>query len=94
MTLERTQVEHVARLARLRLKSDEIDEMGRKLGEILSFVRELEEVDTQGVEPTSHPSAVVCPLRSDLPAVDGDADAALKNAPAREGDELVVPKVL
>lgn len=95
MKLERAQVEHVARLARLRLSAGEVEKMRAELGEVLTYVDRLAAMP--GLDealPTSHCVPVVCPLRDDVPRGSLARDDALAGAPARDGDEIVVPKVL
>ncbi len=93
MVLERAQVEHVARLARLRLSPSEIEALGRQLGDILSFVARLE-----ALPPAAPGEDAVCeagcPLREDEPREGLGTEQALSLAPERCGDELVVPRVL
>ncbi len=92
--ISRQQIEHVASLARLELSADEAEAMTRDLGRILEYVETLEGLDTDGIEPTSHAIPLDTPVRADEPAPPMDPDAALSNAPDRDGDAFVVPKVL
>ena len=60
-------VKYVANLARLDLNEEEIQDFTNQLNDIISFVRQLESVDTTNIEPTSHASSVVDIIREDKP---------------------------
>ena len=79
--IEREQVLHVARLARLRLSDAEVDRMADELSGILEHVERIGELDLDGVEPTSHVVAVENALRADEPRPSLPVDVALENAP-------------
>ena len=91
MAIERERVEHVARLARLDLKEDEIDRLTRELGAILAAVSKVAELDLADVPPTSHPLDLVNVWAEDEPHLSLRVDDALANAPVREGDLFRVP---
>jgi aspartyl-tRNA(Asn)/glutamyl-tRNA(Gln) amidotransferase subunit C len=88
------EVEYTAHLARLELSPDERDAMTRDLDRILDYVAALQQLDTEGIEPTSHPIPVPTPLRADEAAVPIDPALAMSNAPQAEGTAFVVPKVI
>jgi len=92
--ISRADVEHVARLARLGLSENEIDLMRGQLNRILEAIGQLQSVDTSAVGPTAQVIALENVMRDDevLPGI--SRDAALANAPLREGDHLRVPVVL
>ncbi len=92
--IDEAQVRHIAKLARLNLSDDEVRLFAGQLGEILSYFKQLDEADTAGVEPLAHPLPVTNVLRDDEPGPAFDTDAALRNAPQREGRFFRVPKVL
>ena len=92
--ISRADVEHVARLARLGLTDDEIDRMQVQLNRILEAIGQLQSVDTSAVGPTAQVIALENVMRSDEPRPGLTRDAALANAPLREGDHLRVPVVL
>ncbi|MCS6998323.1 MAG: Asp-tRNA(Asn)/Glu-tRNA(Gln) amidotransferase subunit GatC [Aquificaceae bacterium] len=87
------QVEKVARLARLSLKEEEREELGRQLQDILHFVHQLQEVDTEGIEPLV-PIFEETPMREDEPKRDFDPELVLGYAPEGEGSFFVVPRVV
>jgi aspartyl-tRNA(Asn)/glutamyl-tRNA(Gln) amidotransferase subunit C len=79
--LERDQVLHVARLARLRLTEDEIDRMAGEMSKILEHVEKMNELDLDGVEPTSHVVELQNVLREDVPRDSVPRERALEQAP-------------
>ncbi len=94
MTLTPDDVLHVAELARLSLRPEEIDRFTRQLNDILAYVRKLEEVDTEGVPPTAHVVPVTTAFREDRVTDGLERDQALDNAPAGEEGAFVVPRVI
>lgn len=89
-----SQWQHVARLARIRVKDDELIEFCSQLDSILSFIEQLAEVNVDGVEPMTSVMPMVMKKRPDIVDDGGDVEAVLKNAPARQDDYFVVPKVV
>jgi len=92
--LSRDEVLHVATLARLKLDDAEVARLSDDLSSILSYVEKLGELDTSDVEPTSHVVSVEAPFRDDEVTNTPDAEAALANAPRREGAFFVVPAII
>jgi aspartyl-tRNA(Asn)/glutamyl-tRNA(Gln) amidotransferase subunit C len=92
--ISRADVEHVARLARLGLTDAEIDRMQGQLNRILEAIGQLQSVDTSAVGPTAQVIALENVMRPDEPRPSMDREAALANAPLREGPHLRVPVVL
>jgi aspartyl-tRNA(Asn)/glutamyl-tRNA(Gln) amidotransferase subunit C len=91
MAIDRERVEHVARLARLDLREDEVESLTRELGAILDAVSRVAELDLADVPPTSHPLDLVNAWADDEPHTPLAVEDALANAPAREGDLFRVP---
>ena len=91
MAIEREDVMHVARLARLDLRADEVDRLTRELGAILDAVGKVSELDLAGVPPTSHPLDVVNVWAEDEPEPSLTLEEALANAPSAEGSLFRVP---
>jgi aspartyl-tRNA(Asn)/glutamyl-tRNA(Gln) amidotransferase subunit C len=79
--IERDQVLHVARLARLSLSEEEVERMVGELSGILEHVDRIGNLDLEGVEPTSHVVALENVLRSDEPRPSLPRDVALASAP-------------
>ena len=94
MSVDANQVRHVAKLARLALGDAEIERMVPELNNILGWVEQLGEVDTDGVEPLTAVIDVKLRLRDGV-VNDGDCrDAVLKNAPDAQHGFFAVPKVI
>jgi aspartyl-tRNA(Asn)/glutamyl-tRNA(Gln) amidotransferase subunit C len=89
--IEREQVEHVAKLARLKLTDDEVERMAGELSGILEHVERIGELDLDGVEPTSHVIALENVLRPDEPRPSWDRDEMLERAPDPVGGAFRVP---
>lgn len=79
--IEREQVLHVAKLARLRLSDEEIERMASELSGILDHIEKIEELDLDGVEPTSHVVTLENVLRADEPRPSWPRDKMLDAAP-------------
>lgn len=91
MAISREQVLHVARLARLDLRAEEVDRLTGELGAILEAVGKVSELDLADVPPTSHPLDLVNAWAEDEPHASLGVDDALANAPDRQGDLFRVP---
>jgi aspartyl-tRNA(Asn)/glutamyl-tRNA(Gln) amidotransferase subunit C len=91
MGIERDDVLHVARLARLDLRGDEVDQLTAELGAILEAVGKVAELDLADVPPTSHPLDVVNVWAEDEPEPSLPLDAVFANAPSTEGSLFRVP---
>jgi aspartyl-tRNA(Asn)/glutamyl-tRNA(Gln) amidotransferase subunit C len=89
--IDRDQVLHVARLARLELSDAEVDRMAAELSGILEHVDRISELDLEGVEPTSHVVELENVLRADEPRPSLNRDAALANAPDPSDGAFRVP---
>ena len=79
--LDREQVLHVARLARLDLTEEEVERMAAELSHVLDHIEKIRELDLDGVPPTSHVVDVVNALRADEPRPSLPAEVALRSAP-------------
>ena len=89
--ISREQLLHVARLARLELREDEVERLGSQLNDILAAVGKVSELDLSDVPPTSHPLDVVNVWGADEPRESLPVEEALANAPEREGNFFKVP---
>jgi aspartyl-tRNA(Asn)/glutamyl-tRNA(Gln) amidotransferase subunit C len=94
MVLTPEQVAKVALLARLELSPDDLARFAQQLSAILDYVDLLQQADTAGVEPLAHPLPIQNVFRPDEPQLSLPTDAALANAPDRQGDFFGVPAVL
>ena len=88
------QVRHVAHLARLELTPEEETKLTKELGDILSYVEQLGELDTDDVPPTMHALDIPAALRADVATTFEGREGILDNAPEREEDFFKVPKLL
>lgn len=96
MQLTKQEIEHVAKLARLELTAEEITKYGEQLSGVLSYIDQLKEVDTAGVEPTAQVTGLENSWRLDE-VEDWDTEerqAALKLAPDLEDCQIKVRRVL
>ena len=89
--IERDEVLHVARLARLKLSEEEVERLGRELSAVLEHVAKIGEVATADVPPTAHVALARAPLRADEQGESLPREEALGAAPAREGEFFLVP---
>jgi aspartyl-tRNA(Asn)/glutamyl-tRNA(Gln) amidotransferase subunit C len=89
--IDREQVSHVARLARLELTDEEADSMVDELSGILEHVDKLAELELENVPPTDHVVELENVLRPDEPAPSLSREAALANAPDPDSDSFRVP---
>lgn len=81
--LDRAQVLHVARLARLELDEAEVERMAAELTKVLEHIEKIRELDLRGVEPTSHVVDATGALRADEPLPSLPVEVALAAAPER-----------
>ena len=94
MSVDASQVRHVAKLARIAMSDAEVDALVGEFNNILGWVEQLGEVDTDGVEPLASVIDVPLRLRDDV-VTDGDCrDAVLLNAPDAQHGFFAVPKVI
>ena len=89
--IEREQVLHVARLARLRLTEEEVERMSGELSSILDHIEKINELDLEDVAPTAHVIDVENVLRPDEPRPSIPRERALEPAPDAADDGFRVP---
>ena len=94
MEISKEQVEHVAKLARLEVSEDEKATFARQLSGILTYIDQLKELDTRGVEPTATVLPTDNVFRGDEVRPSLSQEAALANAPDRADGFFSVPKIL
>lgn len=94
MSISRADIEKVALLARLQLTEDELGTMTDELAQIVAYVDQLAEVDTDHVEPMAHAIELENVFRDDIAAPSLPRDEALSNAPHHDGRGYLVPAVL
>lgn len=94
MSLDKDTVKNIAYLARIRVGDDQLQPLAGELSSIMDWIEQLQELDTDGVEPMASVSDVTLPQRKDV-VTDGNCQSAvLKNAPDREEGFFTVPKVV
>ncbi|MCI0703172.1 MAG: Asp-tRNA(Asn)/Glu-tRNA(Gln) amidotransferase subunit GatC [Planctomycetia bacterium] len=93
MSLSIDQVRKVAKLARLELPESDLARMQQQLSAILDYIDQLNQLNTDGVEPLAHPLPVQNVFRLDEETPSLPVDEALQNAPNRVGDYFGVPAV-
>jgi aspartyl-tRNA(Asn)/glutamyl-tRNA(Gln) amidotransferase subunit C len=94
MSLDEATVARIARLARIAVPEAELRPLAGELSHILEWIEQLNEVDTQGVPPMTSVVAMRLAWREDQVTDGGRPEDILKNAPERQGDYFVVPKVV
>lgn len=94
MAIDAATVRKVARLARIAEPEEKLEPLAKELSGILNWIEQLNEVDTDGVEPMASAVHVPLPMREDVVTDGGDPEKVLSNAPKRAGAFYVVPKVV
>lgn len=93
--IDKDTVKRVSHLARLSLNEEELQTYSTQLAAVLSYISKLNEIDTEGVPPTSHAlSTLKNVFRKDVLKPSLSVEDALKNAPEKEGDFFKVPQVI
>jgi len=93
-TIDINEVQRIATLARLKLAPHEAEEIANNLGDILKYMDQLNEVDTEDVEPTSHAITLPTKYREDAVSPSMPIKKVLRGAPERIGDGFGVPKIV
>lgn len=94
MSLDKNDVRRVAFLARIKVDEADLEPVAQDLNNIIGWVEQLAEVDTDGVEPMTGAAGMTMTRRDDVVTDGGDPDKVLGNAPDRVGDFYAVPKVV
>ncbi|MBU1001432.1 MAG: Asp-tRNA(Asn)/Glu-tRNA(Gln) amidotransferase subunit GatC [Proteobacteria bacterium] len=94
MSITRDDVTKIAKLARLDLPEDKQDLFASQMGDILAYMDELAQADTDGVEPLYTPVEHLTRMRADEVRKDCQRDEILANAPASDGSHFIVPKIV
>lgn len=94
MSLDKNDVRRVAFLARIRVNEEDLEPVAQDLNNIIGWVEQLAEVDTDGVAPMTGAAGMVMTRRDDVVTDGGDPEKVLSNAPDRVGDFYTVPKVV
>ena len=94
MSVDNATVRRIARLARVAVADDEVEHLRGELNAMLAFVEQLSEVDVTGVEPMTSVTPMKMRERADEVTDGGIVADILRNAPARQDDFFMVPKVV
>lgn len=94
MSIDAATVRKVARLARIAEPEDRLEPLAKELSGILDWIEQLNEVDTNGVEPMTSAVHTPLPMRDDVVTDGGDPTRVLANAPKTVSNFFVVPKVV
>lgn len=88
------EVKYIASLAKLKLNESELESFTHQLNDILKYIEKLNELDTENVEPLSHPVEFKNVFREDVIKKSISTEEALKNAPLHDDTYFFVPKVI
>ena len=94
MKIDKNTTQKIARLCKLRVDKDEIEELSLQLSSILDWVEQLNEVNTENVEPLSNISSSILPKREDVSNDTNSSEEILENAPDKLEGFFAVPKVV
>ena len=92
--ISKEEVKHVAHLARLAITEEEAEKFAEQLGKITDFAEQLNELDTTGVEPTSHVFPIVNVLREDVAKQGLDREKVMLNVKDQEAGQIKVPSIM
>lgn len=89
-------VKHIMMLARIKLpnQEEEIEKLGRQMKDILKYIEKLNEINTEGIEPTSHVIPLYNVFREDIVITPQERDLMLSNAPHCNEKFYIVPKII
>ncbi|MBZ0180681.1 MAG: Asp-tRNA(Asn)/Glu-tRNA(Gln) amidotransferase subunit GatC [Melioribacteraceae bacterium] len=94
MSVTRNEVEYIAELARLKFSDDELESLTLDMNRILDYMDKLNELDTENVEPLSHPLELENVFREDKIGKSISTEDALKNSSSKSDKYFTVPKVI
>lgn len=94
MKISEEEVSKVANLARLELRPEEVKSLTGQLDSILSYIEKLNELDTEGISPTTHAIAINNAFREDVVQESLPQQDAIANGPVENGEAFVVPRII
>lgn len=94
MEISKEEILHIAKLASLKIKEEEIEEYRKNLTDILNFAKTIDSVDTDNLEETNGATTNINFLREDEVKEFADKERLIQNAPAQENNMFKIPKVL
>ena len=92
--ISKDQVRHLATLARIKFTNEELEKMQKELNSILDPIKMLQDIDTNGVAPTSYSGGVISVMREDQVSSSFPAKDMIANAPSTEGNYIKIKEVL
>lgn len=94
MAISKDEVRYVAKLARIKIPEDNLDDFTQQLDKILNYIEKLNQLDTQNVAPTSHVLGLKNVFRKDEPKPSLANEEVLRNAPEKENGHFKVPRII
>jgi aspartyl-tRNA(Asn)/glutamyl-tRNA(Gln) amidotransferase subunit C len=94
MPVSKDEVKYISKLAKLNFQENELEDFTKQFNEILSYMDTLNEINTDDIEPLSHPLDQENVFREDIKIISTDTETALRNAPETDGVYFVVPKII
>ena len=94
MSVEQSEIEKIATLARIRIDAQQVPEVAERINAILSMVDKMQAIDTESVEPMANPLDAIQRLRSDIVSEANQRDSFQAMAPQAEDGLYLVPKVI
>ena len=94
MKIDKKTTLKIAKLIRIKILDEEVEELSSQLSSILDWVEQLNEVNTDKIDPLNNVSMSELPIRKDIEIKDNDTNKILSNAPEELENYFVVPKVL
>ncbi len=94
MTLSTEDIRNIAKLAKLQINEDELDQYKQDLSNILEFVEQMNQADVDNVEPMAHPQDMMQTLRADVVTETNQREKFQQIAPATQDGLYLVPKVI
>ena len=94
MALTQTEVRHVALLARIALTDEQVETLQTELNSVFDYIDQISRLDLCEVEPMVHSIPLVNSMRDDVPVAGLDHELALINAPARQEDAILIPRII
>ena len=94
MALTQEEVRHVALLARIALTDEQVETLQTELNSIFDHIDQIAQLELGDVEPMVHSIPLVNSMREDIPVQGLNHDRALMNAPAREDNAILIPRII
>ncbi|MCS7180264.1 MAG: Asp-tRNA(Asn)/Glu-tRNA(Gln) amidotransferase subunit GatC [bacterium] len=92
--IKREEVEYLSKLARIELTEEEKKKFEKELEKILDYIGKLNEIPTEGIEPTYHVLPITNIFREDIPSKSTPKEEMLANAPDQDGNFFKVPRII